>query len=135
MEERKSPLSACWHNFLACFRRSDQTDNASKRKEKEDTVIANPIAVSLNQDPSSAIGRPLPFLPAKPVGEYYVALYDYSARTANDLSFSSGDTLEALDKRSGDWWLARALTGISASKQGYIPANYVAPVESINAEP
>ncbi|XP_023808889.1 tyrosine-protein kinase FRK [Oryzias latipes] len=135
MEERKSPLSACWHNFLACFRRPDQTDNASKRKEKEDTVIANPIAVSLNQDPSSAIGRPLPFLPAKPVGEYYVALYDYSARTANDLSFSSGDTLEALDKHSGDWWLARALTGISASKQGYIPANYVAPVESINAEP
>uniref|UniRef100_A0A3B3BBQ4 Tyrosine-protein kinase n=1 Tax=Oryzias melastigma TaxID=30732 RepID=A0A3B3BBQ4_ORYME len=101
---------------------------------KNSTVIANPIALS-SKDPNSTGERPLPPLPGKTGGEYYVALYDYSARTANDLSFNSGDTLEALDKRTGEWWLARALTGISASKQGYIPANYVAPVESINAEP
>lgn len=66
---------------------------------------------------------------------YYVALYDYSARTKEDLSFKAGDKLEALDKSAGEWWYARALTGVSARKQGYIPANYVAPVESIDAEP
>uniref|UniRef100_A0AAY5ESH9 non-specific protein-tyrosine kinase n=2 Tax=Electrophorus electricus TaxID=8005 RepID=A0AAY5ESH9_ELEEL len=68
-------------------------------------------------------------------GNVYIALYDYRARTAEDLSFNAGDTLEALDTSSGDWWRARALTGLSASKQGYIPANYVALVESLDAEP
>uniref|UniRef100_A0A8C5E0A4 Tyrosine-protein kinase n=1 Tax=Gouania willdenowi TaxID=441366 RepID=A0A8C5E0A4_GOUWI len=68
-------------------------------------------------------------------GELYVALYDYSARTDKDLSFNSGDTLEALDKSAEEWWFARALSGVSASKKGYIPANYVAPMESIDAEP
>lgn len=66
---------------------------------------------------------------------YYIALYDYSARTEEDLSFNTGDSLEALDKSAGDWWYAKAVTGISASKKGYIPANYVALVESIDAEP
>lgn len=65
----------------------------------------------------------------------YIAQYDYSARTEEDLSFNAGDTLEALDKSAGEWWFARALTGVSAGKQGYIPANYVAPVESIDAQP
>ncbi|KAF7646879.1 hypothetical protein LDENG_00180990 [Lucifuga dentata] len=65
----------------------------------------------------------------------YLALYDYSARTEEDLSFNAGDTLEALRKTPGGWWYARALSGISANKKGYIPANYVAPVQSIDAEP
>ncbi|KAM9355322.1 tyrosine-protein kinase FRK-like [Pholidichthys leucotaenia] len=76
--------------------------------------------------------RPLSALPSR---DSYVALYDYTARTVQDLSFNTGDIFEALDKSPGDWWYARALTGISASREGYIPANYVAPVESIHAEP
>lgn len=33
--------------------------------------------------------------------------------------------------REGDWWLARSLT---TGKSGYIPSNYVAPSDSIQAE-
>ena len=74
--------------------------------------------------------------PGGPVApDVYVALYDYAARTEDDLSFNTGDQLEALDKSTGDWWVARALSGVSASQQGYIPSNYVAPVESIESEP
>uniref|UniRef100_A0A3Q3A8M0 Tyrosine-protein kinase n=1 Tax=Kryptolebias marmoratus TaxID=37003 RepID=A0A3Q3A8M0_KRYMA len=76
---------------------------------------------------------PLPFPPL--LRQKYVALFDYSARTEEDLSFNTGDTLEILDKSPGEWWIAKALSGVSVSKQGYIPANYVAPVESIDAEP
>uniref|UniRef100_A0A3Q3ANS0 Tyrosine-protein kinase n=1 Tax=Kryptolebias marmoratus TaxID=37003 RepID=A0A3Q3ANS0_KRYMA len=83
--------------------------------------------------PDPPISRPLPFPPL--LRQKYVALFDYSARTEEDLSFNTGDTLEILDKSPGEWWIAKALSGVSVSKQGYIPANYVAPVESIDAEP
>lgn len=85
-----------------------------------------------NLESESKFNKSLPPLPRQ---DLYIALYDYSARTEEDLSFHAGDTLEALDKSTGEWYFAKALTGISASKQGYIPANYVAPLESIDAEP
>lgn len=113
---------------MACFKKGNESES-EPRREKIDTVIANPAVEKLPE-----IERPLPPVPVKG-GNYYVALYDYSARTEQDLSFNTGDTLEALDKSTGEWWLAKALTGVSASKTGYIPANYVAPVESIDAEP
>lgn len=102
------------------------------REVKSATVIAN---TSVTSEPDSPPQRALPPAPLEKSGAYYVAQYDYSARTEEDLSFHAGDTLQALDKSTGDWWFARALTGVSTSKQGYIPANYVAPVESIDAEP
>ncbi|XP_028260329.1 tyrosine-protein kinase FRK-like [Parambassis ranga] len=69
------------------------------------------------------------------MGDNYIALYDYSTQTGMDMSFKTGDTLEVLDKSMGDWWFAKALTGVSASKEGYVPAKYVAPMESIDCEP
>uniref|UniRef100_A0A3B4ZKA4 Tyrosine-protein kinase n=1 Tax=Stegastes partitus TaxID=144197 RepID=A0A3B4ZKA4_9TELE len=127
--EIQKRLSACWERFLGCFKKSED-----KREAKTDTVIVNRDARGRDESDFHA-NRSLPPLPVGATGDFYIALYDYSARTDQDLSFSAGDTLEALDKSPGDWWLAKAITGISASKSGYIPANYVAPVESINAEP
>lgn len=40
-------------------------------------------------------------------------------------------TLGSLVPREGDWWEARSL---SSGTTGYIPSNYVAPVDSIQAE-
>lgn len=119
----------CWRRFLACFKKPNQATQTDSRPTNKSDL---PIIVR-NPDPSDP--RPLPPLPEEKAKDYYVALYDYSARTGEDLSFNAGDTLESLDKSAGDWWYARAITGISASRKGYIPANYVAPVESINAEP
>jgi len=62
----------------------------------------------------------------------FVALYDYDARTDEDLSFKKGGHLEILNDTQGDWWFARC----KATKQeGYIPSNYVAKLKSIEAEP
>ena len=62
----------------------------------------------------------------------FVALYDYDARTDEDLSFKKGEHLEIINDTQGDWWFARS----KASKQeGYIPSNYVAKLKSIEAEP
>ncbi|XP_028406412.1 tyrosine-protein kinase SRK2-like [Dendronephthya gigantea] len=62
----------------------------------------------------------------------FVALYDYEARTDEDLSFQKGDFLEVKPENCEfDWWMATSRsTGIS----GYIPNNYVAEVKTLEAE-
>ncbi|KAK2495342.1 hypothetical protein MC885_009762 [Smutsia gigantea] len=61
----------------------------------------------------------------------FVALYDYESRTETDLSFKKGERLQIVNNTEGDWWLARSL---STGQTGYIPSNYVAPSDSIQAE-
>ena len=66
------------------------------------------------------------------ITKLFVALYDYDARTDEDLSFKKGEHLEILNDTQGDWWFARS----KATKlEGYIPSNYVAKLKSIEAEP
>lgn len=62
----------------------------------------------------------------------FVALYDYDARTAEDLSFKKGDNLEIINDTQGDWWYARSK---SSQHEGYIPSNYVAELKSLASEP
>lgn len=61
----------------------------------------------------------------------FIALYDYEARTEDDLSFQKGEKFHIINNTEGDWWEARSL---SSGDTGYIPSNYVAPVDSIQAE-
>ncbi|KAM3852024.1 tyrosine-protein kinase FRK isoform 1-T1 [Vipera latastei] len=70
----------------------------------------------------------------------FVALFPYQARTEDDLSFQPGDKLEVLDTSQEGWWFAKLLVENGLARpgqklQGYIPANYVAPDQSIEAEP
>uniref|UniRef100_A0A2K5EN84 Tyrosine-protein kinase n=1 Tax=Aotus nancymaae TaxID=37293 RepID=A0A2K5EN84_AOTNA len=61
----------------------------------------------------------------------FVALYDYEARTTEDLSFKKGERFQIINNTEGDWWEARS---IATGRNGYIPSNYVAPADSIQAE-
>ncbi|XP_069751197.1 proto-oncogene tyrosine-protein kinase Yrk-like isoform X2 [Narcine bancroftii] len=61
----------------------------------------------------------------------FIALYDYDARTEDDLTFRKGEKFHIINSSEGDWWEARSLT---TGNTGYIPSNYVAPVDSIQAE-
>ncbi|XP_012233524.1 tyrosine-protein kinase Src42A isoform X1 [Linepithema humile] len=78
--------------------------------------------------------RPIPQIPDTDVttAKIFVALYDYDARTDEDLSFRKGEHLEILNDTQGDWWLARSKR---TRQEGYIPSNYVAKLKSIEAEP
>ena len=62
----------------------------------------------------------------------FIALFDYEARTDEDLSFKKNELLEILNDMQGDWWYARSL---QSGKTGYIPSNYVAKEKSIDAQP
>ncbi|KAK6474598.1 proto-oncogene tyrosine-protein kinase Yrk isoform X1 [Huso huso] len=61
----------------------------------------------------------------------FLALYEYDARTEDDLSFMKGEKFHIINNAEGDWWEARSL---DTGRTGYIPSNYVAPVDSIQAE-
>ena len=66
------------------------------------------------------------------VAKLFIALYDYDARTDEDLSFKKGEQLEILNDQQGDWWYARSKI---SGQQGYIPSNYVAKIKSLESEP
>ncbi|XP_066556114.1 tyrosine-protein kinase FRK isoform X2 [Amia ocellicauda] len=114
----------CQTIFPCLFSGKDDTEETDNNRKE--IIIENMNATN---------NRALPPLPPPDPSCCYVALYDYTARTEDDLSFSAGDKLEILDKSHGEWWHARAVSGISLNKEGYIPANYVASVESLDAEP
>ncbi|CAF0910501.1 unnamed protein product [Didymodactylos carnosus] len=61
----------------------------------------------------------------------YIALFDYDARTSEDLTIRKNDLLEIICKRNNAWWKARSETG----KEGYIPSNHVAKRDSLESEP
>lgn len=97
-------------------------------------VIENPGAHCPPEAPQTTKHEP-----ERSQGHYFVALFDYQARTAEDLSFRAGDKLQVLDTSHEGWWLARHLEkradGFGQQLQGYIPSNYVAEDRSLQAEP
>ena len=84
----------------------------------------------------SAINQPLPPTPggqpAVDPADLFLALYDYDARTDDDLSFRKGDKLVVVNNSDGDWWEAELEH--NRGRRGYIPSNYVAAIQSIEAE-
>ncbi|XP_078411299.1 protein-tyrosine kinase 6-like isoform X2 [Cetorhinus maximus] len=67
----------------------------------------------------------------------YMALYDFRARSSDELTFRAGEELEILnddDRSSGTWWFARKRNCSNGERTGYIPYNYVAKKESLATE-
>ena len=82
--------------------------------------------------PGGVDGVGPPIAVAQGPHKVFVALYDYDARTDEDLSFKKGEHLEILNDTQGDWWFAKSK---ATKREGYIPSNYVAKLKSIEAEP
>jgi hypothetical protein len=61
----------------------------------------------------------------------YVAIFDYDARTNDDLTIRKSDLLEITHRKSAAWWKAKNENG----QEGWIPSNYVAKRDSLEAEP
>uniref|UniRef100_A0A3Q2GD19 Tyrosine-protein kinase n=1 Tax=Cyprinodon variegatus TaxID=28743 RepID=A0A3Q2GD19_CYPVA len=132
-------FSSCWDRVISCcccngFKQAKQDHH---QDIKEITIIENPAVKKVESEVDFSVNSNLTSAKAvvRPDGERFIALFDYTARTKDDLTFNTRDILEVLDSSTGEWWMARAITGISAGKSGYIPANYVALKESIDAEP
>ncbi|RLW13375.1 hypothetical protein DV515_00000269 [Chloebia gouldiae] len=67
---------------------------------------------------------------AEEQGVIVVALYPYDGIHEEDLSFKKGEKLKVIEE-SGEWWRAKSLT---TRKEGFIPSNYVAKVNTLETE-
>ncbi|KAK4827651.1 hypothetical protein QYF61_020423 [Mycteria americana] len=63
-------------------------------------------------------------------GVIVVALYPYDGIHEDDLSFKKGEKLKVIEEL-GEWWKAKSLT---TRKEGFIPSNYVAKVNTLETE-
>jgi hypothetical protein len=61
----------------------------------------------------------------------YVAIFDYDARTNDDLTIRKSDLLEITYRKNAAWWKAKNENG----QEGWIPSNYVAKRDSLESEP
>ncbi|XP_007487171.1 tyrosine-protein kinase Lyn isoform X1 [Monodelphis domestica] len=62
--------------------------------------------------------------------EMVIAIYPYEGLHPDDLSFKKGEKMKVLEEY-GEWWKAKSL---STKKEGYIPSNYVAKLNSLETE-
>ncbi|XP_049323350.1 tyrosine-protein kinase FRK-like [Astyanax mexicanus] len=124
-------IVSCCTSTFPCLRQKQPEEPPVKQNPKKEDIVVFQNKHALEQMISE---HPQPVSQSKTVSQF-VALFDYSKRTAEDLSFHTGDKLQLLQKYDTDWWFVKALTGVSANKEGYVPANYIATVESLDAEP
>jgi hypothetical protein len=61
----------------------------------------------------------------------YIAIFDYDARTKDDLTIRKSDLLDIVSKKNTAWWKAKNEHG----QEGWIPSNYVAKRDSLESEP
>ncbi|XP_074641064.1 tyrosine-protein kinase Src42A-like [Tubulanus polymorphus] len=125
---------------------SDQSKSGSKSRSQQSSKAAtdqNGTGSAANNPGTSDmvlsnIARPslmnTDVLDTSPLSnaKIFIALYDYDARTDEDLSFKKGEHLEILNDTQGDWWYARSKI---TRQEGYIPSNYVAKLKSLESEP
>ena len=99
----------------------------------------SPLSASLSPQEKKVVHPPLPRVPQRnepssPKGDVrlFVALFDYDARTSEDLTFKKGDYLEVRPENTAfDRWQAKSR---SSQHEGCIPSNYVAEVKTLEAE-
>uniref|UniRef100_A0A8C6YB27 Tyrosine-protein kinase n=1 Tax=Naja naja TaxID=35670 RepID=A0A8C6YB27_NAJNA len=63
-------------------------------------------------------------------GDIVIALYIYDGMHEDDLSFKKGEKMRILEEH-GEWWRAKSLV---TKKEGFIPSNYVAKVNTLETE-
>lgn len=123
-----------------CMGKETHVDGASDVKNGQNgpsTASLKGITPEVNDtgDRPDQKSRYVPEPPSSPpcaVKPLYVALYDYDARTEEDLSFVKGEVLEVYpEDLRNDWWRARSR---DTGGEGFIPSNYVAEVQSLDAE-
>nr|XP_027801003.1 tyrosine-protein kinase HCK isoform X2 [Marmota flaviventris] len=125
-EEERAPR-------MGCMKSKFLRNKGKASKSESSTNLHSPVYMP---DPTTPIklgpnynGNPPGFVEGSE-DTVVVALYDYEAIHREDLSFQKGDQMVVLEE-AGEWWRARSL---ATRKEGYIPSNYVARVNSLETE-
>jgi fyn-related kinase len=91
-------------------------------------------SVARSDSSTTSYSQPTQSTNSRGLENTYIALYDYTPRTNEDLAIKKGDLLYVNEdnKQFNDWWKARHK---STGESGYIPAQYVASYGSIESQP
>ena len=82
--------------------------------------VKHPVSVDEQLDRTPKVKHPV-----------FVGKHDYDSRTDDQLSFRKGDLMYVISMDNEGWWFARSK---DTGREGYIPSNYVAEWESLDAE-
>lgn len=98
--------------------RSGQPLTTFTPNSKADEAALPPAAAPAAAAPEGAATSAAPPAYEPPKADVVVALYDYTAQTAGDLSFRAGDRIEVIQRTASreDWW-----TGVLNGAQGVFP--------------
>jgi hypothetical protein len=89
------------------------------------TAVATTIPSASPANATAPAAAPTAAPPAAGTGTAAMALFDYQARSENELTLRMGDEVELVKKLSDDWHEARPRGG---DKTGLVPASYVKPI-------
>lgn len=123
-------MGLCLGRIREVYRADGRTVRNVDDREMEDVGTPGKKENSLIKD--STFSSPMTRQDSPASQKLFLALYDYDARTDEDLSFKKGDVLEVLNDTQGDWWYARSKI---SKQEGYIPSNYIAKLKSLESEP
>ncbi|XP_069506919.1 protein-tyrosine kinase 6 [Ambystoma mexicanum] len=118
-----------------CWARCSEDD------KKPSIVIVNPSTLSNVEQSRASTPTPAPTpTPARTLnhgtGQLHVSLWDFEARTEEEVSFEVGDLFQVLDA-TGEWWRAKKVEscGRRCNEIGYVPRNYLAEQETGDDQP
>ena len=118
--------------YSAIYDYESQTDNDLAFRVGDELVVVNTDDKDWWIARSQVTGEE-GYIPSNYVTEFtypiYAAMYNYESRTDDDLSFEKGNQLCVINTDDKDWWFARSK---DTGKEGYIPSNYVAEMNSLN---
>jgi hypothetical protein len=110
---------------------TENNDNTVPQTQQKPSVASRSSPLKKSHPPLPKVPKNEPTSPTGGV-RLFVALFDYDARTSEDLTFKKGDYLEVKQENTAfDWWQAKSRT---SKQEGYIPSNYVAEVKTLEAE-
>jgi hypothetical protein len=100
-------------------------------RQKSNTTIRSPSSSGVSSASSSSTSANISKATNDNNRFSYVAIFDYDARTKDDLTIRKNDLLEIINRKSTAWWIAKNENG----QEGWIPSNYVAKRDSLESEP
>ncbi|XP_008826397.1 nephrocystin-1 isoform X2 [Nannospalax galili] len=106
-----------------------ETDACSEKEEDDDSTEEDEeeSEESGREEEESEKEKQEQESPRQSTGSDYIALGDFAAQQAGDLTFKKGDILHVIEKKPDGWWMAKDADG----NKGLIPRTYL---ESYNKE-
>ena len=119
-KRKKAVYKNLFSRKLRTFPPSESEDMSSD-SELSDNGGSQTSSLSQEDAFDDDVKPPPPF---KPTLTYplFIAKYDFSSESDEDLSFKKGDQLYIINPDKGDWWYAKAK---HTGQEGYIPHNHV----------